>query len=169
MGDGEYEQVVERHKDRIHSYAAWMLHDLDAAGDVAQEVLVRLWVNRNRVEAGTAGAWLTRATHNLCIDRGRRRRVRPQEDPEVLDTMQDTTHPGPERSAHGGELATAIGQALTTLSARDRSAVLMREVQGMSYNEIAGVLDVPLGTLKAVLHRARERLRTQLIGAGVKP
>ena len=50
-------------------------------------------------------------------------------------------------------MATAIGKALTTLSARDRSAVLMREVQGMSYNEIAGVLNVPLGTLKAVLHR----------------
>jgi len=169
MGGDEYEQAVERHKDRVHSYAAWMLHDVDAARDVAQEVLVRLWVNRERVDAGTAGAWLTRATHNLCIDRGRRKRARPQADPEVLDTMQDLTRPGPERSAHGSELATAIGKALTTLSTRDRSAVLMREVQGMSYNEIAEVLHVPLGTLKAVLHRARDRLRTELVGAGVKP
>ena len=169
MGGDEYEQVVRSHKDRVHSYAAWMLHDVDSARDITQEVLVRLWVHRDKVKPATAAAWLMRTTHNLCIDRTRRRRVRPQTDPEILDTMEDAGLPGPERRAHSGELALAIGKALASLPARDRSAVLMREVQGMSYNDIAKVLEVPLGTLKAVLHRARDRLRTELVSAGVKP
>lgn len=169
MGGAEFEQAVDRHKDRIHSYAAWMLHDLDAARDVTQEVFVRLWIHRDKVDAGTAGAWLTRATHNLCIDRGRRKKVRPQADPAILDSMQDEGLAGPERRVHSVELAGAIGRAMARLSERDRAAVLMREVQGMSYGEIADVLDVPLGTLKAVLHRARERLRNQLLEAGVQP
>jgi RNA polymerase sigma-70 factor (ECF subfamily) len=169
MGGEDYEQVVLRHKDRVHSYAAWMLHDLDEAGDVAQEALVRLWMHREKVDTKTATSWLLRTTHNLCIDRMRRGKVRPQADPDVLSVMEDRSQPGPERSAHGHQVAEAIATALTVLSPRDRAAVVMREIQGMSYNEISDLLDVPLGTLKAVLHRARDRLRAELIGAGVRP
>jgi RNA polymerase sigma-70 factor (ECF subfamily) len=62
-----------------------------------------------------------------------------------------------------------IGRALARLSDRDRSIVLMREVHGLSYEEIATSVDLPLGTVKAALHRARERLRRELAGAGVRP
>ena len=61
------------------------------------------------------------------------------------------------------------GGALSALSPRDRSVVLMREMQGMSYEEMTRALDIPLGTLKAMLHRARERLRRALVGSGVTP
>jgi len=84
-------------------------------------------------------------------------------------TLEDEDQPGPERTAHTGELGRAISKALTALSPRDRSAVVLREVQGLSYEEIARTIDVPLGTLKSVLHRARERLRRELMTAGVNP
>jgi len=78
-------------------------------------------------------------------------------------------NPGPDKAAAAEETGRRIGDALRSLSSRDRAIVLMREVQGMAYDEIARALDLPLGTLKASLHRAREKLRRELIQAGVAP
>jgi RNA polymerase sigma-70 factor (ECF subfamily) len=169
MDREEYEVAVRRHKDRAHSHAAWVLHSLDDARDVAQEALLKLWVHRHKVRTGTVGPWLLRTTHNLCLDRLRRRRVRPQVDPEHLDTMVDCENPDPSRSAEATELGKMIATALGSLPPRDRSAVLMREVHGMTYEEIATAIDAPLGTIKSIIHRSRERLRRTLSSAGVTP
>ena len=169
MNREEYEAAVRRHKDRVHSHAAWVLRGLDDARDVAQEALLRLWVHRDTVRSATAGSWLMRTAHNLCLDRMRRRRVRPQVDPEQLDTMIDPDNPDPSRSAEATELGRMIATALGSLSPRDRSAVLMREVHGMTYEEIATAVEVPLGTVKSIIHRSRERLRRTLTAAGVTP
>jgi RNA polymerase sigma-70 factor (ECF subfamily) len=77
--------------------------------------------------------------------------------------------PGPFRLAPASEAATAIEKALACLRHEDRAVVLMREVEGLAYEEIARALGLPLGTLKARLHRARERLRRELLAAGVTP
>ncbi len=169
MTDDGFERVVHEHKDRVHGYAFWMLRDRDEARDVSQEVLVRLWQHRERVPGEAIRAWLLRTTHHLCVDRLRRRAVRSGPSLEDLaPTLHDGT-PGPDRSAASEELGRRIGEALQALSPRDRAIVLMREVQGMAYEEIAQVLDLPLGTLKASLHRARERLRRDLMQAGMTP
>ena len=169
MDREEFEQAVRKHKDRVHSHAVWVLHGLEDSRDVAQEALLRLWVHRSKVRPDTVGSWLLKTTHNLCVDRLRRGKVRPEVDPERLELMEDDHGHGPERSAQSRELGEAIARALEALSARDRSVVLMREVHGMSYDEIAGVVDLPLGTLKSILHRSRERLRRVLTVAGVTP
>lgn len=169
MDREEYEGAVLQHKDRLHSYAVWMLRDPEDARDVGQESLVRLWMHRQEVRPATTGAWLLKTAHNLCVDRLRRRSSRPQVGTEALRTLKDDGQPGPERTVLTVELGKAISRALTALSPRDRSVVLLREVQGMSYNEIAATIDVPTGTLKSVLHRARERLRRELMVAGVRP
>jgi len=169
MTDDSFRGAVEAYRDRVYGYAAWMLRDREEAGDVAQEAFVRLWEHRATVDEASARAWLLRTAHNLCIDRTRRRAVRqgpPAE--EALPFLEDPG-PGPDRLADGALAAHAIARALETLSPRDRSAVLLREVQGLPYETIAGMLDVPLGTLKAVLHRSRERLRRELVAEGVTP
>jgi RNA polymerase sigma-70 factor (ECF subfamily) len=169
MDRDDYEQAVRKHKDRVHSHAVWVLHGREDSRDVAQEALLRLWVHRSGVRPETAGSWLMKTTHNLCIDRLRRVNLRPEVDPERLELMEDDNGHGPERSAQSAELGQAIARALRALSARDRSVVLMRDAQGMSYDEIAGAVDLPLGTLKSILHRSRERLRRALTVAGVTP
>lgn len=169
MERGDYERVVREHKDRVHSYAAWMLHDPEDARDVAQDALIRLWSNLDTVRLESVKSWLLKTVHNLSIDRMRRRKTRAEADMEDLTTIVDDTRPDPEQTAGGGEIGQIIGRALTTLSDRDRSMVLMREVHGLSYNEIAENVALPLGTVKAALHRARERLRRELVGAGVRP
>lgn len=169
MDTDAYRDVVLRSKDRVHSYASWILKDREEARDVSQEVLVRLWNHRDTVREEAALSWLLRVTYRLCIDRTRRRKVRGEVHGENLfDPMPDHA-PGPARLAESTEVGGRIADALGELSDVDRAAVLLREVQGMAYDEIARTLDIPIGTLKAKLHRSRDRLRRHLVEAGVTP
>lgn len=158
------------HKDRVHNYARGILRDAEGAKDVAQECLIRLWRHREQIEPGAGcRSWLLRSAHNLCIDRLRRRSTRLE---AVLnDDAADPTdgRPGPERLASSAELAGRLERALLELEDRDRAIVLLREVEGLAYEEIAGLLDLRMGTLKATLHRAREKLRQALVTAEVTP
>jgi len=164
-----FERIVREQKDRIYSYAAMMLRDSTEAQDVAQEAMVRLWKHRDRVEPDGAPFWLRRTAHNLCIDRMRRRRTRQEIDAEPNDVVTADKRHGPQRLAESGELGRQIEDALDDLAPRDRAVVILREVQGLPYSEIARLLEVPMGTLKARLHRAREQLRARLVRAGVTP
>jgi RNA polymerase sigma-70 factor (ECF subfamily) len=169
MDDRGFESAVKEHRDSLHGYAFWMLRDRDDARDVAQEAMVRLWQHRGDVPGEAAKAWLLRTAHHLCVDRLRRRAVRSGPDmEEIAPTLRDPS-PSPHRSASSREAGRRIADALASLSERDRAIVLLREVHGMAYEEIARTLDVNLGTLKATLHRARERLREHLVHAGVTP
>jgi RNA polymerase sigma-70 factor (ECF subfamily) len=168
MEHSAFERAALEHKDRVHGYAAMMLRDPEEARDVAQEALVRLWQNWHKVDEAGRRTWLLRTTHNLCIDRLRKRKVRAEVGaPDDVLALQADVTPGPAQRAEAGEAGRAIHAALARLSAQDRAVLVLREVQGLAYDEIAGALDVPMGTLKARLHRARERLREQLVRAGV--
>jgi RNA polymerase sigma-70 factor (ECF subfamily) len=170
MNNEAYENAAMMHKDRVHSYAAMMLRDAAEAQDVAQEALVRLWQNRGHVAPEAARPWLMRTAHNLCIDRLRRRKVRGEiDDADAVMERQAAADPGPGQLAESSQLGTMIERALEALAPLDRAVLTMREVQGMSYDEIARALDLPLGTLKARLHRARDRLRGRLTRVGVMP
>jgi RNA polymerase sigma-70 factor (ECF subfamily) len=169
MTDDGFERAVREHKDRVHAHAYWMLQDREEARDVAQEAMVRLWQHRSDVPDEAARPWLLRTVHHLCVDRRRRLSVRSGPDMEVVAPILADANPGPDRSAASTEAGRLIARALATLSERDRAIVLMREVHGMAYGEIARTLDLPLGTLKATLHRARGRLRERLLHAGVTP
>jgi RNA polymerase sigma-70 factor (ECF subfamily) len=169
MDSVDYERLVREHKDRVFSLAFWSLRDREEARDVAQEALVRLWTHRAKVEIPAARSWLLTTAHHLCVDRIRRRVRRPEVDEARLAVPPSDEGPGPHRLAASSETGRAIARALSALGERDRAVVVMREVQEMSYEEIARALDVPLGTLKARLHRARDRLRRELNEAGVAP
>jgi RNA polymerase sigma-70 factor (ECF subfamily) len=170
MTTAQFESAVMEHKDRIHNYARGILRDPEDAKDVAQECLIRLWNHRERVEPGAGcRSWLLRSAHNLCVDRLRRRSTHREVSREV-DTMEPTdARPGPERLTSSVEIAGRLEQALLDLDLRDRSIVLLREVEGLAYEDIASLLDLKMGTLKATLHRAREKLRNALVAAEVTP
>ena len=164
-----YVSAVMAHKDRLHTYAAWLLHNVDEATDVTQEALTRLWANRDCVGAPAARSWLMRTAHHLCLDRLRRRATRAGVNGDALAGLPDAAALTPEQSAAVDDLRRTVAEALANLSDRDRTMLLMREIEQMTYDEMSRMLGVPLGTLKAGLHRARERLRRQLSGAGIHP
>jgi len=162
--------MVRAHQERVHSYATYMLRDSAEAQDVAQEALIRMWRHQAEILPLSAKSWLMRTAHNLCIDRIRRRKARSEaDDGESVLSFASDTAPGPGKLAQSQDLGRLIRQSLDALTPRDRAVVVMREVQGLPYEEIADILGLPLGTVKARLHRARERLRTRLVRLGVRP
>lgn len=169
MDSEAFERVAHEQTNRMYSYAARMLRHTAEAQDVAQEALVRMWQHRGRIDRERARFWLQRTVHNLCIDRIRRRRASPEVEAEFQEKISPDPRHGPGRLAESAELGGKIEEALGKLVERDRAVLLLREVQGLSYSEIAAILDLPLGTLKARLHRAREQLRIRLVRAGVTP
>jgi RNA polymerase sigma-70 factor (ECF subfamily) len=170
MTDEGFERAVREHRHRVHSHAVWLLRDGEEARDVAQEALVRLWRHRDEVVEPAARSWLLRTTHRLCLDRHRRHAARPEgsednsRDPPVADPA-----PGPERIAASAVLGPILERALARLTPRDRAIVLLRDVEGLAYEDVAEYLRIPLGTVKAALHRCREKLRESLLRAGVHP
>jgi RNA polymerase sigma-70 factor (ECF subfamily) len=169
MDAGDYERLVMEHKDRILAYASLMLRDATEGQDVAQEALIRLWHHRGSVDRDGAPHWLRRTAHNLCIDQLRRRRTRGVACPVEPETLEAVDAPDAQRVVESGELGREIERALGALPLRDRAVLVLRDVQGLPYGEIATLLEVPLGTLKARLHRARETLRDRLARAGLTP
>ncbi len=170
MTDDGFELAVREHRNRVHSHAFWLLRDGEEARDVTQEAMVRLWRHRSEVADTAARAWLLRTTHRLSLDRLRRRAARPEvaEDPSADPAFSDPS-PDPERRAAAASLGGILVRALGRLTPRDRAIVLLRDVEGIPYEEISGALRLPLGTVKAALHRSRERLREALLRAGVHP
>jgi RNA polymerase sigma factor (sigma-70 family) len=166
MDGPSYRQAVLAHKDRLYGYAARFLGRPEDARDVAQEALVRLWEHRHELDGAPPRAWLLRTVHHLCVDRLRRAHISEDEVPVEL---ADASTPSPEARACSRQLGAVVASALAALSPRDRSVLLLRDVEGLSYEECAQVLGVPLGTLKAIVHRARERARVRLAAAGVLP
>jgi RNA polymerase sigma-70 factor (ECF subfamily) len=105
----------------------------------------------------------------MCLDRHRRAAVRAVSEVPAEEAAGADLDPGPERRAAWSSVGALLERALGRLSERDRAAVLLRDVEGFSYDEIAAALGMPVGTVKAALHRSRERLRLSLERAGVRP
>ena len=100
MNKDEFRRVVLEHKDRVHTYAAWMIRDLHEASDVTQQAMMRLWEHRSSVVEAAAGTWLRRTAHRLCVDRLRRRSVRNEVSLGELVDVQPIRDPGPAESSH---------------------------------------------------------------------
>jgi len=163
MGTHEFFAVVSQHQQAVLSYAVYLLGDHGEAEDVAQEAFVRLWRHRQVWRGRQARAWLARVTRNLCFDVLRKRKVvaRIFVGPSADDTAA-TPEPGPEELAMSAQCSLQLRQAIEELSEQGRSVVILREVAGLSYQEIAEVMELPLAKVRATLHRARARLRAHL-------
>jgi RNA polymerase sigma-70 factor (ECF subfamily) len=165
MDRATVEAVIEEHGARVFTLAVYLLHDREEAEDVTQEVLIQYWQRGREVPQERLGAWLLRVTRNRCIDRLRTRRSRlrwlPVAGADAVATVTDSA-PGPEARVNGSQLGAAILRALADLHEPYRSVVILREIQGLAYDEIADTLEMPLSTVRVTLHRGRRRLRAEL-------
>jgi RNA polymerase sigma-70 factor, ECF subfamily len=157
------EALVERHAPRVNRLAAHLLGDLEEARDAAQESLAKL-CTRLRQFRGDAqfGTWLHRLVVNTCRDRMAWQRVRRTEPLPLEDTNGDGGDGDPANAALLGDLRRDVADALSKLSRDQRIAVVLRDSFGLSYEEIARVARMPVGTAKCYVHRARSRLRARL-------
>jgi RNA polymerase sigma-70 factor (ECF subfamily) len=159
-----FEAQVRRHRDAVYRLACSLLEDRAEAADVTQEVLVKLWHYRGELEDGRTRAWLLRTARNACLDALRHRAVRRDvltvHTDGVARAADDT--PGPADHAEAADVHRHLWRALRALDEPYRSLVILRETQGLSYDELADVLDLSMSQVKVYLHRARRRLRHHL-------
>jgi len=168
-----FDEIVARYKDEIYNYIWRMISNHDDVEDLAQEVFVRAFaaIKSFRRESNLR-TWLYRIATNLCVDRYRRKGLEKQsivplerEESEEgqsksIDLPDDTYDP--QRIYERSELQTEIQKALMKLPEKQRAVVLLFDLEGMSYEEIARVLDCPIGTVKSRLFNARLSLRKLL-------
>ena len=166
--DGAFEALVLRYQARIVNYASAMVHDAGAAEDVAQETFVRAWRGLGRFRGESAfKTWLYRIATNVArthLDRrGRQSRIGDRSLDDESEPLQAADVPSPAPDAETSLVRReAIDRALAELPDELRVALVLRDVEGLDYKEIAGVTGAPIGTVESRIFRARRRLRTLL-------
>jgi RNA polymerase sigma-70 factor (ECF subfamily) len=177
-GDVEaFNQLVRLYESRVYNLCYRMLGDADAAADVAQDTFISAYRNLHRFRGGVFRSWLLRIATNACYDALRARKRRPT---VSLDAAQEAEEDGPafdipdpsespDDAALRRELAAAIQRGIAQLPDDQRVVVILSDVQGLAYEEIAEVTNTNLGTVKSRLSRARARLRDILRAGELLP
>lgn len=171
---GSFEAIVRAHQDRVYSFCARMLSDREDALDAAQEVFLSAWRNLSGFRGDAAlSTWLLRIAANACLNRIRRRkslseREAPWPEPSgeagegIMFQPAGGDADRPDRLAEASEMREILTEALSHLDQGSRWMVLLSDVEGFSYEEIAALAEVPVGTVKSRLHRARMTMRRLL-------
>jgi RNA polymerase sigma-70 factor (ECF subfamily) len=167
----EFGSWMAAEQRRIFLLCRRMLQDFEEADSATQDTFLKAWQALNRPEfkeLDDAGRWVTRIAVNTCLDRLRSRRwqfwrKRPnQEDERSILELAAAAGPNAEDRVFGGEIGQRLESALEKLSLRQRTAFTLRHYEDRSLAEIAEILDVDVGTVKAHLFRAIAKLREEL-------
>lgn len=162
-------QLIDAYQARVFGFVRRMVNNPDDAADVTQEVFIRAFQSMDRFDGrASLRTWLFRIAYNLCIDRSRRsdRRVsevalvEPGDEGETLDVADVRWQP--EQMVLDKELVELIEQGIRSMSEKLRSVLLLHDREEMQYEEIAGLLNIPVGTVKSRLFLARSHLQNVL-------
>lgn len=155
-------ELVEQHADSVYRLAYRLSGNQHDAEDLTQETFMRVFRNLKHYQPGTFEGWLHRITTNLFLDMARHRsKIRMEELPEDYERVPGPG-PTPEQAFSDTNLDPALQRALDELSPDFRVAVVLCDVVGMSYEEIAETLGVKMGTVRSRIHRGRAQLRESL-------
>jgi RNA polymerase sigma-70 factor (ECF subfamily) len=169
-----FDDLVRRHDARIARVCHRILGDADAALDAAQETFVRAWRGLGQFHGEARfSTWLTRIAINQCRNELRRRKTVKHTQPLSLHAQNGEAEsspmdavaargPAPYEEARGREVSAALAVALSEVDDEAREVLLLRDAEDLSYEEIASILDVPVGTVRSRLHRARNEVRRRL-------
>ncbi len=168
-----YDTLVTRHRGRIYAMIRNMIHQEADAWDISQEVFIKAWHALPKFEAKARfSTWIYRIAHNAVYDWARKRKIESAGElndeifeRERIDSASFTTPSGGESPADvmsHGELRMKIQKALGKLSPEHREVVLLKDVQGLSYKEIAEAMSSTLGTVMSRLYYARQKLQVLL-------
>jgi RNA polymerase sigma-70 factor, ECF subfamily len=175
-GEGPaWEELVRRHTRRVYNLCYRFTGNSTDAQDLSQEVFLRIYrtLTSYRPAYGAFPTWLTSVTRNLLVDHYRRTRHDRMTD-SIDDAMPvlEEKHSAartPDRLAEAAELSVQLQHGLARLSPELREAVILRDLQGLDYNEIRTVLAVPEGTVKSRINRGRIELARILDEMGLRP
>ncbi|UJF35655.1 RNA polymerase sigma factor [Paenibacillus hexagrammi] len=156
-GDKEaFALLIKRYKASVYRYAFGMLSDRMEAEDVAQEAFIKAFYALPKLENSFAfTSWLTRIVSNLCYDRLQKRK---KENTSPQEWVETTTQIDLKQT----DLQMSIQEAMNTLSPEHKEVIILRDVEGYTYDEIAGMIHIPVGTVKSRINAARLLLRKEM-------
>ncbi len=165
-----WEEVVEQHSARVYRLAYRLTGNVHDAEDLTQDVFVRVFRSLHTYQPGTFEGWLHRITTNVFLDKMRRKqRIR-------FDALTDESAarlpgrgPGPEQRYDDAHFDDDVQRALDALSPDFRAAVVLCDIEGLSYEEVAATLGIKLGTVRSRIHRGRAQLREALAHRAPQP
>lgn len=170
--DTAFDQIVRLYADRIYNYVRRMVGNPQDAEDITQEVFIRAYQGLSQFDGRASfSTWLFRIATNLCIDHKRRQSRRVQTLPYHRDEVDedegdwefaDTSQPSALEQLLTKELQGVVEQAIDMLSPKLKTVLLLYDVEGLSYEQIADALGIPMGTVKSRLFAAREQIRKQV-------
>ncbi len=168
-----FNTLVLHYQNAVYNTALRIMGDDDLAADASQEAFISAFRSISSFRGGSFKAWLMRTVTNACYDELRRQKRRPTtplepdtDDGEEMDSPRWLADPNmtPDQKAEADELEHALQHCLDALPTDFRTVVVLADIQGMDYTEVAAAARVPLGTIKSRLARARLRLRECLRG-----
>jgi len=158
-----WDDLVRQHSSRVYRLAYRLTGNQHDAEDLTQEVFVRVFRSLPSYTPGTFEGWLHRITTNLFLDMARRRqRIRFEGLGDQAVGLLRDDEPTPAQAFDARHLDTDVQQALEALAPEYRAAVVLCDIEGLSYEEIAATLGVKLGTVRSRIHRGRAQLRAAL-------
>ena len=168
-----FNELVLAYQQQVYNLAYRILGDPASAADAAQEAFISAFQSLARFRGGSFKSYLMRIVANGCYDELRRRKRRPTTSFEDFGEADEEANPalingheGPEEYAERQEMAHVIQAGIETLPPDQRITLVLSDVQGLSYQEVAEATDVPLGTVRSRLARARGKLRDYLHSQG---
>lgn len=168
-----FNELVLAYQDRVYNLAYRILGDPAAAEDATQETFIAAYRTLKDFRGGSFLSWLLRTVANRCYDELRRQKRRPAVSWEAFGELDEEANPflvngqpTPEEAAQQTELADFLQAAIRSLPPDQRVVLVLSDVEGMDYEQIARTLGIPLGTVKSRLARARARLRDLLQARG---
>jgi RNA polymerase sigma-70 factor, ECF subfamily len=171
--EASFEELVRRYQRPIAAYVYRMVGDYDSALDLTQEVFIKVYNSLARYRSEFKfSTWIYKIAHNAAIDHLRRHAVREQAltgsvDGERREVAIESRRPTPEQESERRERRLEIESVVQLLQASYRELIVLRHSHDLSYDEIAEVTGLPLGTVKNRLFRAREAMRDLLVQRGI--
>ncbi len=165
-----WEEVVEQHSARVYRLAYRLTGNVHDAEDLTQDVFVRVFRSLHTYRPGTFEGWLHRITTNVFLDKMRRKqRIRFDALSDESAARLPSRDRGPEQAFAETHLDDDVQRALDALSPDFRAAVVLCDIEGLSYEEVAATLGIKLGTVRSRIHRGRSQLREALAHRAPEP
>ena len=169
MTEEKFLGLVEKYKAQIYQHALYLIGNQEDAEDITQETFIKAWKHRAKLRSKTVRSWLLKCTQNLCFNLLKRHKFQVAltkgDDTELealLHKHARHSNPSPDEIVVKQELKELVHCAISKLPPDMRVVIIMRELDGMSFKEIARVTKQPEGTVKSTAFRARKKLRALL-------
>lgn len=156
--DSSFKILLNRHKDKVRNIIYITLGNSDSVDDIAQDVFITVYRNLNKFRFESQfTTWLYRITINKCKDHLRRKKIK-----SLIMPLKDSDDAGYEQSNESDDISKIVHQAIEKLPEKLRIPLLLKDIEGLSYQEIAETVQCELGTVKSRIFRAREGLKNIL-------